>query len=57
MSGDLYEDLRRARQGDREVAGKLVEEKAGLIWSVARRDLGRGVDPEDLYQLGCVGFL
>ena len=57
MSGDLYGDLRRARQGDREAAGKLVEENAGLIWSVARRYFGRGVDPEDLYQLGCVGFL
>ena len=57
MSGDLYEDIRRARQGDREAAGKLVEENAGLIWSVARRYFGRGVDPEDLYQLGCVGFL
>ena len=57
MSGDLYGDIRRARQGDREAAGKLVEENAGLIWSVARRYFGRGVDPEDLYQLGCVGFL
>ena len=57
MSGDVYAQLRRARQGDREAAGRLVEENAGLIWSVARRYFGRGVDPEDLYQLGCVGFL
>lgn len=57
MSGDVYAQLRRARQGDREAAGELVEENAGLIWSVARRYFGRGVDPEDLYQLGCVGFL
>ena len=57
MSGDIYGEIRRARQGDREAAGKLVEENAGLIWSVARRYFGRGVDPEDLYQLGCVGFL
>ena len=57
MSGDIYGEIRRARQGDREAAGKLVEENAGLIWSVARRYFGRGIDPEDLYQLGCVGFL
>ena len=57
MSEVLARDLRAAQQGDREAAGRLVEENAGLIWSVARRYFGRGVDPEDLYQLGCVGFL
>ncbi len=35
----------------------MVEENAGLIWSVARRFFGRGVEPDDLFQLGCVGFL
>ena len=34
-----------------------MEENAGLIWSVVRRYYGRGTDPEDLYQLGCLGFL
>ena len=57
MSEALYEAIRAAQAGDREAAGKLVEENAGLIWSVARRYFGRGADPEDLYQLGCVGFL
>ena len=57
MSEELYAAIRAAQSGDREAAGKLVEENAGLIWSVARRYFGRGTDPEDLYQLGCVGFL
>jgi RNA polymerase sporulation-specific sigma factor len=35
----------------------MIEENAGLIWSVARRYFGRGVEPDDLYQLGCLGFL
>ncbi len=34
-----------------------MEENAGLIWSVVRRYYGRGVEPEDLYQLGCLGFI
>ena len=51
------DELLAAQRGDREAAGKLVEENAGLIWSVVRRYFGRGVDADDLYQLGCVGFL
>ena len=57
MSEDLYGELRLARQGDRSRAGKLIEENAGLVWSVVRRFTGRGVDAEDLYQLGCMGLL
>ncbi len=57
MSRPQEEQLRLARSGDREAKSQLVEENAGLIWSIARRYFGRGVDPEDLYQLGCLGFL
>lgn len=49
--------LLRAQGGDRESAEALVVQNTGLIWSVARRYFGRGVDPDDLYQLGCLGFL
>ena len=57
MNEEQLDLLQTARCGDREAAGRLIEENSGLIWSVARRYFGRGVDPEDLYQLGCVGFL
>ena len=57
MTGDAIECLRSAQSGDREAAERMVTENSGLIWSVARRYFGRGVDSEDLYQLGCVGFL
>ena len=57
MSRPQEEQLRLARSGDREAKSQLVEENTGLIWSIARRYFGRGVDPEDLYQLGCLGFL
>ena len=46
-----------AQTGDRDAAERLVTENSGLIWAVARRFLGRGVETEDLYQLGCMGFL
>ena len=49
--------LERAREGDQEAKQRMVEENAGLIWSIVRRYFGRGVEAEDLYQLGCMGFL
>lgn len=49
--------IAHAQAGDRDAAEQLVVENAGLIWSIARRYFGRGTDPDDLYQLGCVGFL
>ena len=49
--------IARAQANDREAMEMLVEENAGLIWSVARRFTGRGTEMEDLYQLGCLGFL
>lgn len=57
MADALYTALAAAKAGDREAAGRLIEENSGLIWSVARRFFGRGTDAEDLFQLGCVGFL
>ena len=57
MNGCLEELISRSQQGDRDAGEQLVLENSGLIWSIARRYFGRGVDPEDLYQLGCVGFL
>ncbi len=56
MSAAL-ELLRAAQQGDREACEQAVIENNGLIWSVVRRYYGRGVEPDDLYQLGCLGFL
>ena len=49
--------IRRAQAGDRQASEQLVTENSGLIWAVTRRFLGRGVEAEDLYQLGCIGFL
>lgn len=47
----------RSQAGDEQAKQYLVDENTGLIWSVARRFIGRGAETEDLYQLGCLGFL
>ena len=57
MSGPTVELLLAAQKGDREAQERLFAENSRLIWSVVRRYLGRGVEQEDLYQLGCIGFL
>ena len=46
-----------SKAGDKKAGETLVMENAGLIWSVARRFLGRGTEADDLYQLGCLGFI
>ena len=56
MNGAM-ELLRAAQEGDRDACEQAVLENNGLIWSVVRRYYGRGVEPDDLYQLGCLGFL
>ena len=57
MSACLETLLEKAQQGDRDAREQLVVDNSGLVWSIARRFYGRGVDPDDLYQLGCLGFL
>ena len=49
--------IRLSQAGDKAAGEALVTENTGLIWSVAKRFMGRGTEPEDLYQLGCMGFL
>lgn len=47
----------KAQTGDNSAMETLVEENTGLIWAVTRRFMGRGTELDDLYQLGCLGFL
>jgi RNA polymerase sporulation-specific sigma factor len=54
---DLTELIRRSQSGDKAAGEQLITENSGLIWSVAKRFLGRGTEADDLYQLGCLGFL
>lgn len=57
MTAGTLDLLALAKQGDEAAAAKVLEENSGLIWAVVRRYYGRGVEPDDLYQLGCLGFL
>ena len=54
---ELFALLERAQQGDDAAYETVLEENEGLIWSVVRRYGGCGVEMDDLYQLGCIGFI
>ena len=54
---ELFALLEAAQQGSEDACERVISENSGLIWSVVRRYYGRGVEPDDLYQLGCMGFL
>lgn len=47
----------KSQAGDNKARELLVTENTGLIWAVVRRFIGRGTEADDLFQLGCVGFL
>ena len=49
--------MERAQNGDNDACQQVLTENVGLIWSIVKRYSGCGVDTDDLYQLGCIGFI
>lgn len=46
-----------SQSGDELAKDTLVQSNIRLVWSVVQRFLNRGYDPEDLFQIGCIGLL
>ena len=51
------EDIIKAQNGDKIELERLIKDNNGLIWSIVKRFNGRGYEKEDLYQIGCMGFI
>lgn len=51
------EDILKAQNGNETIMEKLINENKGLIWSIVRRFKDRGVEIDDLYQIGVSGFI
>lgn len=49
--------IEKAHQGDKEARDRLVMDNMGLVWSIVRRFQGRGLDMEDLFQIGSIGLI
>jgi len=49
--------LEMAHQGDKKARDTLIEENMGLVWSIVKRFMNRGVELEDLVQIGSIGLI
>jgi RNA polymerase sporulation-specific sigma factor len=49
--------IKKSKNGDKESLEKLILENSGLIWSIVKKFTNRGYELEDLYQIGCIGFV
>ena len=49
--------IEKAHEGDKAARDTLAEENMGLVWSMVRRFANRGVEMEDLCQIGSIGLL
>ena len=51
------EDIIAAQKGAQKIMEKILKDNNGLTWSIVKRFSGRGYEMEDLYQIGCMGFI
>ena len=47
----------KSQSGDKEAREVLIEKNLGLVHHIVKRFLGRGYDPEDLFQIGVIGLM
>lgn len=49
--------IKSAHEGDKKARDTLIEENIGLVWSIVKRFQNRGVEMEDLFQIGSIGLI
>ena len=57
MVDEITNEIKKAQIGNKDAMADLVQNNQGLIWSIVKRFTGRGYELEDLYQIGCIGFI
>ncbi|KXH82060.1 SigF/SigG family RNA polymerase sporulation sigma factor [Sporosarcina sp. HYO08] len=53
----MRELIQASQSGDKEARRVMVEGNTRLVWSIVQRFASRGADPEDLFQIGCIGLM
>jgi RNA polymerase sporulation-specific sigma factor len=51
------ENIKKAQEGDEQALETIILENSGLVWSIIKRFMNRGYEADDLYQIGCMGFI
>src|SRR5574342_764190 len=54
---EVKELIKRSQDGDQEARDTIVQKNMRLVWSVVQRFINRGYEPDDLFQIGCIGLL
>ena len=49
--------LKRTKEGDQQARQELIEGNLRLVLSVIQKFIGRGENPDDLFQIGCIGLM
>ena len=57
MDENLKKRIIEAQQGNKEVLNELVIENRGLIINISKRFENRGLEFDDIYQIGAIGFI
>ncbi|MEO4053281.1 SigF/SigG family RNA polymerase sporulation sigma factor [Solibacillus sp. CAU 1738] len=54
---EMRELIKHSQQGDIEARKRMIEGNTRLVWSIVQRFSSRGVELEDLFQIGCIGLM
>jgi RNA polymerase sporulation-specific sigma factor len=54
---EVKELIKQSHDGDQGARDLIVQKNMRLVWSVVQRFLNRGYEPDDLFQIGCIGLL
>lgn len=53
----MNELIWQAQKGNKEAMSTIIDDNTGLVWNIVRRFSNRGYELEDLFQIGCMGFI
>lgn len=54
---EMRDLIARAQSGDDDARKKMIEGNTRLVWSIVQRFSSRGVELDDLFQIGCIGLM
>lgn len=53
----MNELIWQAQSGDKRAMSEIIDDNIGLVWNIVKRFNNRGYELEDLFQIGCIGFV